>query len=328
MSEQVAPTVWIGTREGLLRWQAGAVTPVAPDVTITALARLPGGRVAAGHAGGELLVVGRDGRVVRRVVLPDQSVPTSILAIAGPVDAWWVATKVGHLLEISGGGASVALRWQAPDAPLFVLPIPGRPRAALLLQSGAGLWLLPDPARAPERWSEDGAAILSAAAHPFDGYVWLARTERELLRSIDGGRRFRPIGGLPAELRPRALHWSDQPQGVVLAVAHPSLRPPDPGDPSPVWSSRDGGQQFCPIPSRRIDGVRDPVGELTCAASWTTREGQWFVLGTDCGELLGWDGGNGGAELLCDALPPIDHLLASGAAPLLDPSSSGVFLLP
>ncbi|MBM4016046.1 MAG: hypothetical protein FJ293_13930, partial [Planctomycetes bacterium] len=62
MSEQVAASVWIGTREGLLRWQAGAVTPVAADVAITSLSRLPGGRIAAGLATGELLLLGRDGR--------------------------------------------------------------------------------------------------------------------------------------------------------------------------------------------------------------------------------------------------------------------------
>ncbi len=328
MTEQVAAIVWVGTREGLLRWQAGAVTPVASDVAVTSLSRLPGSRIAAGLASGELLVLGRDGRVLRRVTLPDAAVPTSVLAIAGPVETWWLACAEGSLLELGGGGASIATRGRAPGAPLQVLPIPGRPRSALLLQPGAGLWLLAEPGRPPERWSQDGAAIRSAAAHPFDGHVWLARTELEFLRSIDGGRSFRPVEGVAPGLRPRALHWSDQPHGVVLALTHPRAAPPDPTDPSPVWSSADGGQRFGPVPSRRIDGVRDPVGELTCAASWSARDGHHIVLGSDRGELLGWCGGDGGAELLCDALPPIDHLLAVGAAPLLDPSSSGIFLLP
>lgn len=328
MSEPLAPIVWIGTRDGLLRWQAGGVTPIVSEVAVTALALLPGGQVAAGLGSGECLVAGRDGRSPRRITVATDARVSSVVALAGRSDSWWVGTASGALLELRNGGTVVERRWQAPAGPLHVLPIPDRPRSALLLVAGHGLWLLPESGREPTRWRDDDVALLAAIGHPFDGQVWLARTASQLLRSIDGARTFRPVAGWPATLRPRAVQFGEHARSDAYALSWPLPLPPDPVDPSPIWKSVDGGQSFHPVPSRQIDTVRDPVGELTCIASWLERGRQVVVLASDRGELLAWDGGAGQATLLADSLPPIDHLLATGPAPLLDPSSSGIFLLP
>jgi len=328
MTGGIAPILWIGTRDGLLRWQAGALTPVVSDVAVTAIARLAGGRVAAGLAGGQLLVVDRDGHEVRRTSLGVAARATSLAVLAGQGERWLVGTDRGDLCESRDGGATFEPVWSAA-APLHVAAVPGRPRSALLLAEGTGGWLASEPDHEPQPWIDaDHGAIVAALPHPLDAHVWLARSATQLLRSNDGARRFRPVAGWPETLRPRLLHFTELPRCDAYAIAHPRPQPPDPPDPSPLWRSVDGAQSFQPVATRLIDHARNPVGELTAVASWLERDQRTILLGTDRGELLTWDGEAGRTLLLADSLPPIDHLLAAGPAPILDPSSSGIFLLP
>ena len=51
-------------------------------------------------------------------------------------------------------------------------------------------------------------------------------------------------------------------------------------------------------------------------------------LGTDRGELLVWRGGDSEAEPIASAFPPISTLAPVAAARALDPSTSGIYLLP
>lgn len=338
MTTATAPILWIGSRDGLLRWQAGAVTPIIGEAAVTALARLPGGRVAAGLESGDLVVAARDGTQTRRLARASRAAITSLLTIAGHGETWWLGTAAGELLESRDGGAHFELRWRTEGGALRVLSIPGRPRSALLLVEGSGVWLVSEPGQPPQLWSQvtaSGSAssthpIAALASHPFDGQVWLARTATTLLRSIDGARTFRPVIGWPADRRPRIVHFTDLPRGDAYAISWPPPMPPDPTDPSSLWKSIDGGQSFHPVASRQIDRARNPVGELTAVAAWLegAHDRDVVILGTDRGELLQWDGQDGHCDLLADQLPPIDHLLAAGPAPILDPSTSGVFLLP
>ncbi len=329
MSTNVAPVVWIGTSEGLLRWQAGTLTPVVSDVAVTALVRLPGGRVMAGTADGELIESDRTGRPRLRATLAAGAVIASLLPLGGRSERVLGGTASGALVELNGDGETRAIDWIAPGAPLQVVGIPGRPRSALLVSAGRGGWFVTEPDQAPQPWfNAADAPLLDTTPHPIDGHLWLARTATQLLRSNDGARTFKPVAGWPASLRPRRVAFMSAPPWHAFAVAFPSGSPPDPADPSPLWTSVDGGQTFHPIESRRIDRARDPVGEITAIAALEEHQHLVVLLGTDHGELLRFAGGQPPAHLLADRLPPIHHLLATGTAPLVDPSTSGVFLLP
>ncbi|MBL8843349.1 MAG: hypothetical protein JNL90_17650 [Planctomycetes bacterium] len=333
MSTSVAPVVWIGTREGLLRWQAGTLTPVAGDAAVTALARLPGGRVVAGTASGELIEADRGGHPRLRSRLPQRAPIASLLALHGRDERLLGGTAAGALVEFGSEGPARAVRFDAPSAPLQVVGVPGRPRSALLVSAGHGGWLVQDPDRAPEPWfSAPTAPLLDVTPHPIDGHVWLARTATQLLRSNDGARSFRPVAGWPASLRPRRVAFAPIEPFTAFAIAYPTAEPPDPADPSPLWTSNDGGQSFHPVASRLIDHARDPVGEITALAPLAEHERVALLFATDRGELLRFAAAPSApqqpAHLLADRMPPIEHLLAAGTAPLVDPSTSGIFLLP
>lgn len=329
MSTSVAPVVWIGTREGLLRWQAGTLTPVAGDAAVTALAPLSGGRIVAGTAGGELLEVDRDGHPRLRARLPQRVAIASLLALHGRDERVLCGTADGTLIECRGDSEPRSAGFEIAGAPLQLLAVPGRPRSALLVSAGRGGWLLLDPERAPEPWfAADPAPLLELQPHPIDGHVWLARSATQLLRSNDGARSFRPVAGWPAGLRPRRLQFARVEPFLAYAIAYPAASPPDPADPSPLWTSNDGGQSFHPVASRWIDQVRNPVGEITALAPLVANDRAALLLATDRGELLRWTSAQQPAHLLADQLPPIEHLLAAGSAPLVDPSTSGIFLLP
>jgi hypothetical protein len=79
------------------------------------------------------------------------------------------------------------------------------------------------------RWqTRSTASLIDFAVSPHDGEVVLAATERGLLRSVDGGRRWRPAGGPAVAL----LEW-DRPE-ALWAVA---------GD-GRIWVSADAGRTW------------------------------------------------------------------------------------
>jgi len=332
MSGAGATALLVGTRAGLYRWQAGAVSPLdAGGEPVTLLASLPGGGSGAGTAAGELLQLGPDGALQRRVATGVREAVTALLHLAGPAPALLVGTERGRLLGSRGPGRSFeAIPVPvAAEAPLRLFAVPGRPGSALLLLAGQGVWRAADRWGSFEPWLDGGSPKPhELAVHPVEGELWLAAADDRVLRSTDGARSFRAAAGTGAGLRPRALHFSAAPPHHAFVVTWPRREPPDPVDPSPLCTSRDGGQTFHAIPSHRIDRARDPSGEISAITSWRERGAEVIALGTDRGELLEWRGGERRATLLADGLPPIGALLALPAPSAHDPSTSGVLLLP
>jgi hypothetical protein len=334
--------VFVGTRAGLFEWQAGRVTPLSTgSESITALGALRGERLVAGTGSGALLVVDRRGRAVRAASPPSGAAITSLLALpSSPTTEprLLASTATGTLLEArladSAHRRSDALRVElverrvaADPAPAQLAAVTGRPRSAIVVATGRGLTFLADaadPSAAAQPWSRE--PIVELAAHASDASLWLARTPTALVRSNDGARTFRPVTGWPTDLRPRLVHFAAG--DLALAVAFPTPEPPDPADPSPLWTSHDAGLSFHPVPSRTIDRARDPSGEITALATTIDRATTLVLVATDRGELLQWRGTDSPAELLADHLPPVTTLLALRAAPELDPSTSGIHLLP
>ena len=331
-------TIFLATSAGLYRFQGGAIDLLGGEnEPITALAPLPGGRVLAATRGGKLLRPEPDGSVTLLAHSPVDEPFVSFLALphAGRGPLLLAATRRGRLLESADFGDSfrqVAAPPLASPAPLRVVGVPGRPRSALLLSDSGGAWLAPElPGHFVPWTGATESPILQAAPHPIESELWLARTADAVLRSTDGARSFRPVSGWPADLRPRALHFCSGPSNRAFAIAHPRSAPPDPSDPSPLWQSADAGLSFHPVLSRVIDPARDPSGELTAIASHRDlrdRVVEFLLLATDRGELLEWSGGDKPASLLAGDLPPIESILAVPARSAVDPSTSGVYLLP
>ncbi len=327
----------IGTRAGLFRWHGGSLAPIGTGSdAITALAPLPGSQVAAATERGRLLRVRPDGAVAAIDETPGSESIASLHWVPGPASrtagTLLVGTAAGRLLASDDLGATfhrVEPLAHGTAAPLVVVGIPGRPRSALLLVARREILLLADPSGALEPWHADGTdALVQLAADPGDAELWLARATHGVARSRDGARTFAAVAGWPAGLRPRALHVAAAPRPRVVVVAWPGTEPPDPSDPSPLWLSADAGLCFHPVASRLVDRARDPSGELTTVASWRERDGGVLAFGTDRGEILAWSDEARPARLLADGLPPIETLLAAPTDATIDPSTSGIHLLP
>jgi hypothetical protein len=332
MSSPRSPAIYVGTRAGLFLYQEGAIAPLSRGLEhVTALASLPGARIAAGTARGEIASFGPDGAQWRCVVSPAAEAITSLLTVPGPEPLLLAGTARGSLLASADLGRTFlpAPAIGPAQAALTLHAVPGRPRSALALLSGHGVLHAADFRTGFELWtSRDGEPLLELCAHPLEGHLWLARTRDRLLRSTDGARAFSPAAGWPADLRPRLLHFSPAPPHPAFAVAWPRPDPPDPSDPSPLWMSRDAGLTFHPIPSRLLDRPRDPSGEITALTSLLDRDAAVVLLASDRGELLEWRRPDLEASLLASDLPPIEILLAVPSPTPLDPSTSGIHLLP
>lgn len=337
MSEKGTLAIFVGTHAGLYRFQAGALTPLCRGTEpVTALAALPGGRLVAGTGAGELLRLDRDGSRCNRGRAPGSEPITSILHVPGRTPLLLAATARGQLLA-SVDFAATFQELPLPatsgrSAPVRLYSVPGRPRAALLLVEGGGTWHAADVQSGFEPWCTaehgDATGLLDLVAHPTEGHLWLARTRDRVLRSTNGARTFDPLAAAPADLRPRALHFSPAPPHPAFVVTWPRSTPPDPVDPSPLWISRDHGQSFHPLPSRLIDRARDPSGEITAITSFRENDSLVVLLGTDRGELLEWRAPDRPATLLASSLPPIQTLLPLTTTVAADPSTSGIYLLP
>lgn len=329
-----SPAIYVGTRAGLMRWQDGlVVTLVRGAEAVTAITRIPGGRFLAGTTAGSLLRSQRDGANWSACHAPAAGAITSILHPAGAGKLVLAGTTTGHLLESHDEGATFSRpAWGPPlqRAPILLAGISGTPRALLVLHVGRGIWRSAAVGAPFEAWRPADAMppIAKIASHAVEGQIWLALTERRVVRSTDGARTFNPVAGLPESVRPRELHFASAAKEHAFLITHPPPLPPDPDDPSCVWMSSDAGLTFHPIPSRLLDRARDPSGEFTAISTHRVHHGLAVVLGTDRGELLEWRGGDEPAMLLVDDLPPIETLLSLSAATPLDPTSSGVYLLP
>jgi len=331
-------TIFLATSAGLFRYQGGTIALLgAEQEPITALAPLPGGRVAAATRGGSLLRAEPDGSVTRLPPAPGDEPLLSLVCVAraGRGVLLLASTAGGRLLESADLGETfhrAAAPALARPAPLRLVGVPGRPRSALLVAESGGGWLASELPGPFEPWfGALEAPILQLVAHPVEIELWLARTASGVVRSTDGARSFRPVSGWPADLRPRRLHFGGGPTPRAFALAHPRRDPPDPSDPSPLWQSSDGGLSFHPILSRVIDPPRDPSGELTSLAThrdFRDRNAELVLLATDRGELLEWSGADRPAALLAGDFPPIESILAVPSRSNVDPSTSGVFLLP
>jgi len=331
-------TIFLATSGGLFRYQAGTLALLGGESEpITALGALPGGRVVAATRGGKLLRAEPDGSVTLLAHSPVDEPLVSFLGLphAGRGTLLLAATSRGRLLESADLGESfrpAVAPTLARPAPLRVVGVPGRPRSALLLAESGGGWFAPElPGRFEPWFDGDDAPILQAVSHPLESEVWLARTRDSVLRSTDGARSFRPVSGWPPGLRPRLLEFCGGPTPRAFAIAWPPSDPPDPSDPSPLWQSRDAGLSFHPVLSRVIDPPRDPSGELTSIATYRDlrdRVVEFVLLATDRGELLEWTATDRPATLVAGDLPPIDSIVAVPARSAVDPSTSGVYLLP
>lgn len=319
----------IGTRGGLFRLQDGIVAAVSGGSDpIESLLPLAGDQLLAGTARARVLRFGSGGRVgPAGDALADGAI-ASLFAVPGTKRVLAGASD-GSLFFSDDLGARFRkmARFPATGARVELAGVPGRSRSVLVF-SESGVLHSPDGGATFESWSStrlDGLACV--VVHPFEPQLWLAATREGLLRSLDGARTFRRSDGLPDALRVRSLRFDARtPHRLFLLAIAPRL-PPEPDDPSPLWWSDDAGRTFAPVPSRRLDRVRDPSGEITALTLWRDHDRSHVALGTDRGELL-IVRGDAASELLADALPPIVTLASATAAHTLDPSTSGIHLLP
>jgi len=148
-----------------------------------------------------------------------------------------------------------------------------------------------------------------------------------VLRSRDGGQTFSTLEEGPALQRPRGLMVvSTPPYRLFLLDAEPET-PPAEEDPSPLWTSTDDGLSFESFPARVVNRHRDPSGEiLTLDYDAAVRR---LFYGTSRGELLSLEvEGAPRSELIAHDLAPIQVVIVSRADRSIDPSTSGIYVLP
>jgi hypothetical protein len=319
----------IGTRGGLFRLQDGIVAAVSGGSDpIESLLPLAGDQLLAGTARARVLRFGSGGRVG----------PVGDAMAHGAIASLFVVPGTKRVLAGASDGAlffsddlgarfRAMARFPATGARVELAGVPGRPRSVFVF-SESGVLHSPDGGATFETWSStrlDGLA--GVVVHPFEPQLWLAATRDALLRSLDGARTFRRADGLPDGLRARSLRFDSRTPHRLFLLAGATRLPPEPDDPSPLWWSDDAGRTFAPVPSRRLDRVRDPSGEITALTLCRDHDRSHVALGTDRGELL-IVRGDAPSELLADGLPPIVTLASATAAHTLDPSTSGIHLLP
>ena len=327
--QMTATALLIGTRGGLFRLQDGIVAPVSGGSDpIESLLPLAGDQLLAGTARARVLRFGSGGRVgpaadslAHGAIASLFVVPGTSRVLAGTSDgALFVSDDLGFRFRPNE-------RFLASGSRVELAGVPGRPRS-LLVFTESGILHSPDGGGSFEPWSETPfAGLTCVVAHPFEPQLWLAATAAGLLRSLDGARSFRRAVDLPEELSVRALRFDTHAPHRLFLLAGAAAEPPEPDDPSPLWWSDDAGRSFVAIPSRRVDRVRDPSGEIAALTLWRDHDRTHVALGTDRGELL-IVRGDAPSELLADGLPPIVTLAAATAAHALDPSTSGIHLLP
>lgn len=331
-----SPSLFLGTRCGLFRWQDGVVAPISGGSDpICALLPLPLGRLLVGTEGSRVLQLGTDGRDAP-VAGPLSGEPITSLLLVPGTNRVLAGLRGGELFVSDDLGATFHARPRVGDGGthLLLLPVPDRPHSVLAFTDD-GVWHSPDAGESFERWSQPTPADLfaglrCAAVHPDDHRVWLVAAHGGLLRSLDGGRTFRRVDELVpgTQTRARALVFERSAPYRLFLLAESTALPPEPSGPSPLGWSDDAGRSFHFVTSRRLDRARDPSGEITSLAIWRDHDRTLAGLGTDRGELLVWRGGDSEAEPIANAFPPISTLAPVAAARSLDPSTSGIYLLP
>lgn len=331
-----SPSLFVGTRCGLFRWQDGVVAPLSHGSdAIVALLPLRLGRLLVATEGSRVLQLGGRGREMAGTG-PLSSEPVTALLLVPGTRRVLAATRGRGLFASDDLGATFRARPRvgADGSMLALVGVPGRAHSVLAFTDD-GVWHSPDAGESFERWSAPTdvdlfAGLRAAVVHPDDHRLWLVAARGGLLRSLDGGRSWRPADALAPGTRARSLAFEPTaPHRLFLLAEAPAL-PPEPAGPSPLAWSDDAGRSFSFIPSRRLDRARDPSGEITSLALWRDHDRTLAGLGTDRGEILVWrgGGGDGDAERVADALPPVVTLATVAAARALDPSTSGIFLLP
>jgi hypothetical protein len=327
--QKTTTALLIGTRGGLFRFQDGIIAPLSGGSDpIESLLPLAGDQLLAGTAAARVLRFGSNGRFG----------PSSDSLAAGAIESLFVVPGTARVLAATSNGALFVSddlgasfcespRFHATGGRLELLGVPGRARS-LFVFAESGVWHSPDGGTGFEPWSSARlAGLRGVVVHPYEPQLWLASTREGLLRSLDGARSFRLAEEFPAELRVRALRFETRTPHRLFVLANATRLPPDPGEPSPLWWSDDAGRTFTAFPSRRVDRLRDPSGEIKALAVWRDHDRTVVALGSDRGELLVLRG-DSAAELLADGLPPIVTLAPATAAHALDPSTSGIHLLP
>jgi photosystem II stability/assembly factor-like uncharacterized protein len=329
-----SPSLFLGTRSGLYRWQDGVVAPISGGSDpIATLLPLPFGRLLVGTEGSRVLGFGEHGREAPSAG-PLSSDPIASLLLLPGSRRVLAATRGRGLFVSDDLGESFRARPPVGEegTRLELLSVPGRPQSVLAFTDD-GVWHSPDAGESFARWSEPASAALfpglrCAVVHPDDHRLWLVAARGGLLRSLDGARTFRPVDALAPGTRACALVFERSAPHRLFLLAESAALPPEPAGPSPLGWSDDAGRSFTFVSSRRLDRARDPSGEITSLAIWRDHDRTLAGLGTDRGELLFWRGGDSEAECIADAFPPIATLAPVAAARALDPSTSGIYLLP
>ena len=278
----------------------------ASDDALEAIARVPGSspRLLAAMADGQVFVVDEDRPRLRPHV--------DLANITG--------------VEVDEPAASTAYYRRRISARLD----PSRPRAVLVASAAHGLFRIDvdEPDRAELLLPARDFHPHGLAVQPEEADLWLVAGTRELRRTTDGGRTFQPVTLGEPSTGIRAIAVEPCPGGRFVVLCDP--RPPDPkrDDPSPLWISSDGGQSFVVIDADPIDQPRDPCGELLCIALLARGEERALLYGTDRGELLRLRRGRKVAELLATDLPAVLHIEPLVEPDPVDPSTSGIHLLP
>lgn len=327
------PDIVIGTQEGAYRLHHGAVTPLgAGGECVTALLELGSREFLAGTYSGCIYHSQDRGSQWSLSQTPngDRQV-TALFAgrgrhsvyLAGTADGQlWQSTDQGKTFEALGSSQKAP---QDPWCAIDLGEVPGEPHRCLISTSSRFLAI---------RSLKDGqltscAASLSETAfqariHPTDPHLWLIAGKNQLWRSADGGESLAPTTPLLQNPR-RILFEAVSPFRVFVLTSQPAL-PPAAEDRSTLWVSNNAGLDFEAFPAGLIDRPRDPSGEITCLVH--VPRTQWVIYATDRGELLSLHLQERRVEMLAEDLPPIATLILTRASELLDPSASGIYVLP
>jgi len=319
-----------GTPRGVFRISdQGDVTPLGPpDALVSSLALSAKGEVVVGTSAGQILRHSmRNGRWEQAVVPEGLGGISSLARLPGSSSSLLAGTETGQLLRSNDDGDTFGAFGELPPgaAPpgVQISVLPDQPRQVAVLSSrGAEIVHLED--QAIELVPGSGG-IRHLAIHPRDHELWFALTADSILRSIDRGSHWTVASKLQSS--PRSIfieRWSPY---RILILSRDSDDAPAHVKESSLSTYDDHERSLRPLPSSVVDRPCDPTGEITCAAFVPAPQDSSFVYATDRGEVVQVFLSELRAELIASGLPPIHRLLCA-PADLLDPSRSGIYLLP
>lgn len=324
--------VVLGTSEGAYRVDHGGVTPLgAGHESVTCLARLQDQELLAGTRAGALWISSEQGSEWQQ--LPGPRGPAPILSLQnmeGEADETLAYQGDGRLWRYTRARGLQPAAGQTPFEPwpgqAELTEVPGPDAGCLLCREGDGLYRSRRPFESFELVRPlPSRAIRSVAIHPTDADLWLLATSAGLMRSRDRGRTYQPVA-LPGGSALRTIAFEHSTPHRLFCLAEPAGSTAARSDPASLLVSKDGGLSVQSWPAGLIDTARDPSGEITAFRIDSKRQRLYY--GTNRGELFYLALRDDRVEAVTRDLPPIQSMILGASSSAIDPSTSGIFMLP